>query len=120
MNISTATEADFVEWFDGADGKRARRLEVEHFYAFGKYSISADFLYTPIDDEDGVLRWVNKPLCVSEGKPLLFDSHDKAEEAIREMGLWVEYEKKWDVDGEGNKSYAYSQYSRVVEDGDQG
>ncbi len=120
MNISTATEADFVEWFAGADGKRARRLDVENGYAFRKYTISADFLYTPVDDEDGKLRWVNKQMSVSKGKYVLFDNQDQAEEAIRKMGLWNEYEKKWDVDEEGNKSYAYSQYSPFIEDGDQG
>lgn len=115
MNISTATEEDFIAWFAGADGKRARRLEVQHFYGGGKYSISGDFLYTPIDDEDGRPRWDNKPLCDSDGEPLLFDSHDKAEAAIREMGLWEEYETRWVLDDEGNKTKFVRQYSHHVE-----
>ncbi len=117
MNISKATEAEFIKWFSGADGKRARRLEVQHFYGGGKYSISGDFLYTPIDDEDGKLRWVNKPVCDYDGEPLLFDSHDKAEAAIQKMGLWEEYEKRWALDEAGNKTEYFTQYSHSVDEG---
>ncbi len=76
---------------------------MEHIYGLNQYSISADFLYTPVSKNDGQLRWVNKPLRDNAGEPLIIDSHDKAEMAIRKMRLWDEYEKRWVRDEDGKK-----------------